>query len=245
MSHKPQITHQHFADDLDEQVDPHGFDKGHHHGHVIMPVFTLRTVLALLLFFTFMTVGLAQLEKAAAAYFGVVLPGWVNVAVAMSIATIKSLIVAGYFMQLKYDNPLNSVIMLFCVFALSLFLGFTAIDLGLRGTVYPYKAGEITAGGTGNVTRTEIVDGKPVKVTVSKALYQFAADQFLEKVGPKRFEEIKAAVAHGHGPHEDHGPTSNSPNASRPRSGTTPGLFDDKAAETAGEHSGGGHGAAH
>jgi hypothetical protein len=67
----------------------------------------------------------------------------------MSIAVVKSLLVMAYFMQLRYDNPINTVAMLFCFFALGLFLMFTGLDLFTRGWVYDFKSGPVVAGGTG------------------------------------------------------------------------------------------------
>src|SRR5262245_27997689 len=104
-------THEHFAEHPDEQVDPHGFSSGHSHGHVILSAFTLRVVLGTLLLFTVLTVFCAQFEIYIEHVTGVILPHWVNVVIAMSIACVKSVIVAAYFMQLKYDNPINTVIM--------------------------------------------------------------------------------------------------------------------------------------
>ncbi|GEM_PF-455498 len=144
MAHAPAPTAAAF-----DEMDPHG---SHHHGqhasHVIVGPFILRTILAFLLFFTVLTVGLAQFEVWIEHALGIVLPWWVNVLVAMSIATVKSIMVMAYFMQLKYDNPINSVLMLFCFFALGLFLLFTGLDLFSRGSIVSYKSGPIVAGGT-------------------------------------------------------------------------------------------------
>src|SRR5262252_11201992 len=83
-----------------DELDPHGFDKGHKHGHghVIVGPFTLRAVLAALLVFTVLTVFLAQAEVWAPGYFHIELPWWVNVVGAMSIAVVKALLVMGFFM---------------------------------------------------------------------------------------------------------------------------------------------------
>ncbi len=241
---KHELTHEHFAESTDEQVDPHGFSKGHGHGHVILSLFTLRMVLAALLAFTALTIFCAQGEKLIEALTGVVMPHWVNVVVAMSIATVKSVIVAAYFMQLKYDNPINTVIMLFCLFALALFLGFTTLDLGARDRIYEFKAGEIQAGGLGGVDRTETQNGETVKVAISGPLYQFPAQHLKEKLRNRlaatykdpaeldravdaKFEEIREEVmSHGHPRHGPAHPAGSTPDQSRSRTGPTPGLFD-------------------
>lgn len=119
------------------------------HGHVIVPAFTLRAVLTILLFFTLLTVGAAQAEQWVAHTFNIIIPQWVNVFVALSIATVKTILVVMFFMQLKYDNPMNTLIFVFTVLTVAFFLGFTALDLGKRGTIDRAKAQYIIPGGTG------------------------------------------------------------------------------------------------
>ncbi|MBL0869477.1 MAG: cytochrome C oxidase subunit IV family protein [Phycisphaerales bacterium] len=135
----------------------HGSSHGAHgggHGHHIVPRRVLLLVLGILMFFTLATVGAALAEQWIAATFNIVIPQWVNVAVALSIAVVKSIVVAAFFMQLKYDNPVNSLVVVFTLFCFAFFLGFTMIDLGNRGIIYDYKGQHITRGGTGNLTRT-------------------------------------------------------------------------------------------
>lgn len=128
-------------------ADSHGHDESH--SHVIVGPGTLRTILVFLLFFTVLTVAFAELEVYIEHSMGILLPWWVNVIGAMAIAVVKSILVMAYFMQLKYDNPLNTLVMLFCFFALGLFLMFTGLDLFSRGLVYDFKSGPVIAGGTG------------------------------------------------------------------------------------------------
>lgn len=119
------------------------------HGHFIVPAFTLRSVLLILLFFTLLTVGAAKGEQWISSTFNVVIPQWMNVFIALSIATVKTILVVTFFMQLKYDNPMNTLIFVFTVLTVAFFLGFTAIDLGQRGTLDPRKAVNLMPGGTG------------------------------------------------------------------------------------------------
>src|SRR5690606_17437377 len=128
-----------------DSQDRHGHD--HDHGHVIVSTFTLINVLAVLLVLTILTVFASRAEVWIAETFEVFIPQWVNVAIAMSIAVVKGSLVCLFFMQLKYDKPLNGAIFLFCLFAAALFLGLTSIDLGQRATVYEWKAGEVSPGG--------------------------------------------------------------------------------------------------
>jgi len=129
-----------------EHFDAHGHKD---HGHTIVSVATLRTVLALLLFFTLLTVGATQLEIWIASTFNVLIPQWVNVFVALSIAAVKTTIVVMFFMQLRYDNPLNTMIFVFTILTVFFFLGFTSLDLGNRGTIDRFKSYYIEPGGTG------------------------------------------------------------------------------------------------
>lgn len=119
------------------------------HGHFIVPLPTLRAVLLALLFFTLLTVGLSKGEAIIAETFNFVIPQWVNVVVAMSIACVKTAIVVMFFMQLKYDNPLNAMIFIFTLMTVCFFLAFTMIDLGNRGTLDRLRARYQVPGGTG------------------------------------------------------------------------------------------------
>lgn len=147
-----------------DPLDPHGTHAGHHHGHVIVPTRVLLGVLLALLVFTILTVAAAQAEEWFSATFHVAFPQLLNVAIALSIAVIKSILVAMYFMQLKYDDPLNSIIFLFCLFAFGLFLFFAMTDMGSRGALYSYKQNEIIAGGTGLSIPQVNTDGKPIVI---------------------------------------------------------------------------------
>jgi caa(3)-type oxidase subunit IV len=176
-------------------------DHGHSHGHVIVPPITLATILGLLLFFTLLTVGAAQAEIWAMNYFNITLPGWVNIVGAMTIATIKCVLVMAYFMQLRYDSPLNTIVMLFTILGVGLFIGFTSLDLLTRNRVYADKATIVVPGGTG-------VDA--------------AKKKKLEAWGPEKFAAIKAVVKHDHHGHEDH--NANTGSRSRSVTGLTGAL---------------------
>ena len=145
-------AHAHAAQAFDPD-DPH--HEIEHHGHVIIRPRTLVAVLLALLVFTVTTVFCSRFEVWFAHKFDVDIPQIVNVLICLSIAVVKSILVAMFFMQLKYDNPLHTIIFLFCLFALSLFLFFSMTDLGTRAIVYPFKSGEIQQGGLGVNTTDE------------------------------------------------------------------------------------------
>lgn len=161
-----------------DELDPHGFEKpghGQHHSHVIVGPFTLRSVLALLMVLTVLTVGQAQAELWFSGAFDIKFPLWVNIVVVMGIATVKALFVMAFFMQLRYDNPLNTIIMCFCFFAMALFLGFTSMDLLTRGRVNDWKEGPVVAGGTG--AGIESANGQPLTIAAkTRYMEKFLAE---------------------------------------------------------------------
>ena len=130
-----------------DPTDPHGFHADDTHGHVILSPFTLISVLVALMIFTILTVFASRFEVWAAEAFNMEIPQWVNVVIAMSFAVIKGVLVLMFFMQLKYDTPLNSIIFITCLLAFACFIGFTAIDLFSRDSIDREREGEIQVGG--------------------------------------------------------------------------------------------------
>jgi cytochrome c oxidase subunit IV len=201
-------------------AEPEFGSHGHAHGHTIVPLITLRMILASLMFFTLLTVGLAQLEIFLAHQFNIVLPQILNVFVALSIATIKTTIVVMYFMQLKYDNPINTMVFLFTVLTVAFFLGFTALDLGNRQTVDRFKGQYVVDGGTGldgsgmPITQKAKSDGKSAKGAHGKDAHDAHG---------KHVEPFDAIAKGGYMPEQPD--VGSSPQRSRPVAGLTlPGL---------------------
>ena len=100
-------TLQHVADDEHEE---HGL------AHV-MPVRILVGVFLALVLLTVLTV--------VATFFPT---GSLEIWISLGIATIKASLVAGYFMHLRYDNPLNAVLFAFGLLFVALFVGFLLLD---------------------------------------------------------------------------------------------------------------------
>jgi cytochrome c oxidase subunit 4 len=202
--------HAHTASSFDP-VDPHHFSElGEHHGHHVTPWQTLLGVLLVLLFFTGLTVFTAQAETYLIREMGWHIPNWVNIAIAMSIATVKALFVIAVFMALKYENPLYTIVFLFCIFAFALFLGLTGLDLDNRGRVYEWKQQSINFGGTGvNVQHPggTIIDydGQKIEMKLggfSGSLAQNLKDAYIKAAGIteeeywRRWEEANHIHAH-------------------------------------------------
>jgi len=161
------------------EFDAHGHKD---HGHVIVSSATLRLVLLALLFFTLLTVGAAQFEGWISEVFNVAIPNWFNVAVCLTIASIKTILVVLFFMQLKFDNPLNSMIFIFTIVTVAFFLGFTMLDLGNRDTLDPIKARYVQEGGMGlgntYVAKGSVDEGQTIPITVAAVLAAKAKGTF-------------------------------------------------------------------
>lgn len=129
-------------------------DSASHHGHIIVASSTLMVVLLALVCLTLLTVGAALLEAWVVETFHVQpeIATAINVTVCLAIAAVKTTLVVLFFMQLKYDNPINGMIFLFCLGAVACFLGFTMLDLGNRGTIDRFKAEYVQPGGMGIAT---------------------------------------------------------------------------------------------
>jgi len=85
-------------------------------------------ILIILLILTCITVAASYVQ------FG---SGMANVAIALTIATIKATLVALFFMHLLHDRPMNSVIIVMAFAFLGLFLGFDYTDVASREALLP------------------------------------------------------------------------------------------------------------
>lgn len=224
--------------------DPHGIMGDHAHGHPVVGWRTQLAVLLILLFFTFTTVLFYNAEQWVESAFQIHLPWWVNVVGAMSIATVKAVLVCMFFMQLKYDKALNTFAMLFCLFCVALFLTFSMIDLETRDRVVAWKGEEVASGGTGVGLDTPAIDDtfsmrlSPHINTGGTSLVEFRRAQHLEAKGTEEafwdehyhhhpehrhsLDEANYFEALGYG-HHDELPDAN---RSWSRTGLTEGLFD-------------------
>ncbi len=101
-------------------------------GHVV-PAKLLVGVLLALLVLTVVTVAVSYIHL-----------GPFNLAVALVIAMIKALLVATFFMHLRWDKPFNAVVFAATLFFLGIFIGFCVLDTQeyqhLRDTSYEDEA---------------------------------------------------------------------------------------------------------
>ncbi|KAA0213956.1 MAG: hypothetical protein DYG94_03225 [Leptolyngbya sp. PLA3] len=236
-----------------DQMDPHGF-QGTHADHVIVDWRILLGVLLALLFLTALTTTFASLEQWAAGEFSIHIPHWINVVGALSIAVIKASLVCMFFMQLRYDKPLNTMVFLFCLLALGVFLGLTSLDLGGRGEVYGFKQGTISPGGDAQSVTLSLGAarvGPRYDTTMGKSMVEFARQRYIDRYnamgvdGQAKWAEEMAhhLEGHGHGHSDADLPDANH---SFTRVGVTPHLYDEHdpvaaGEKPAGESSSGGH----
>ncbi|MEQ8850568.1 MAG: cytochrome C oxidase subunit IV family protein [Phycisphaerales bacterium] len=235
-----------------DPLDPHGSNHAEgHEGHVIVGWKTQLTVLIALLILTALTVNVAQAEVLIMDALDITLPHWVNIVGAMLIATVKATLVCMFFMQLKYDKPLNSIVFGFCLFCVFLFLFFAILDLTHRDTIRPEKAQVIVPGGTGVGLNQTVQDGTwsagigPRPTINNQPITDFRFEQTLVNKyngdAEKMWASYYAKQDHPHR-HEldsenyfhalgfDHADEPSTDDRSRPRYGTTPDLFAERAA---------------
>jgi cytochrome c oxidase subunit 4 len=211
--------HAHGAPHPEEAVHAAGAAETlHHHGHTIVPASTLMAILMALLFFTLLTVGASKFELLISHTFNWHIPALFNVGVALSIAVIKTTLVVLFFMQLKYDSPVNGMIFIYCLITVSFFLGFTMLDLGNRGTIDRFKAVAIVEGGTG-------IDSPAAQAigATNQPITKIAHDAAIAN------GTYDPAQAHhvGHGAHQE--VERSSPQRSRPLTGLTPDVQEEAA----------------
>lgn len=114
----------------------HGGHDAHHGGpdHVphVTPLSTYFAVFGTLVVLTIITVAVSRYDFGAA-----------NLFIAMLVATIKGTVVAAYFMHLKGDEKMNTVLLCSAFVFLAIFIGLTGIDVLRRGQADPMEAKRI------------------------------------------------------------------------------------------------------
>ncbi len=105
-----------------EIADRHAQAGEHDHGG---PALYAKTLIALLIL-TAITVAAAYVDL-----------GSGNVVVALTIATIKAMLVALFFMHLLWDKPVNAIIAMAGFLFLGIFLMFCLLDFDSRNNYFP------------------------------------------------------------------------------------------------------------
>ena len=93
----------------------------HEHENSIVSVRTYSLVWIILLIFTGITVAVARMHL-----------GAFSVLTALTIASIKALLVLMFFMHLKYERPIFRAMFMVAVITLTVFIGITFFDVAFR-----------------------------------------------------------------------------------------------------------------
>ena len=106
-----------------DHASDHSHDDGEVHAHVNSPLFMIA-IFAALIVLTVLTVAVSYVDLGAA-----------NTFVAILVATIKASLVATFFMHLKGDKALHSIIFIGAFVFLAIFIGLSNDDLSTRAQV--------------------------------------------------------------------------------------------------------------
>ena len=102
----------------------HAEQHGSEHGHHIIPKSLLFKVFGALVVLTILTVAVAQVDL-----------GPLNIPVALAVAGAKASLVVTFFMALKYDKKVNTLVFSIGVLFVVVFLTFTLFDTAFRGAL--------------------------------------------------------------------------------------------------------------
>jgi len=102
------------------------------HHHHIVPKKVLLTVFGGLVFLTVLTVFTSRIDL-----------GAFNLPLALAIALTKTSLVLAFFMALKYDNRVNTLVFSIGAIFVVVFLVFTLLDTAMRGSLGMMEAGTI------------------------------------------------------------------------------------------------------
>jgi cytochrome c oxidase subunit 4 len=151
---------------LHDTIDPHetlSTEEAHeHHAHVT-PFWPRVWVFMVLLVLTALTVWSSNIHSFWIGNTLIELGPMAHITIALVIATVKAVLVAMYFMHLKYDTPMNTAVVGATVFGVVLFIGLTLADMGARDVLDRAQHQTIMRGGTSHMVRDD--QGRPTFIT--------------------------------------------------------------------------------
>ena len=100
------------------EAHTHDHDHDHDEPHAV-PLGFLTLVFVALMALTWVTVAATWVNL-----------GELNIYIAMGIAFVKATLVGAYFMHLRWDSPLNGVILIGSLLFVTLFIAFASVDKG-------------------------------------------------------------------------------------------------------------------
>ena len=133
--------------------------------HHTLPLSLYYKVFGALIFFTVLTVGISYMNLGSASVY-----------VALFVAVIKAGLVIGFFMHLKYDDRLYSLVGVIVLFFVICFFGLTFSDIATRDS--------IQSDWSNHVLQEEIIDKSPQEgCSDPKSCYQIRQHNFMSQKG--------------------------------------------------------------
>ncbi|MEO1128329.1 MAG: cytochrome C oxidase subunit IV family protein [Planctomycetota bacterium] len=173
-----------------DNIDPHEYlasDElpGHEHAHHVhvTPFWTMFWVFMILLFLTALTVWSSRLHYFSIGNTLIEFGATAHILMALAIAAIKSVLVAAYFMHLKYDKPIMTIVVGSTIFGVVLFLGLTLADLDTRSMTAKIEAQEIYKGGNLQLFAGETGPERAVKEKADMNVVTYASENAAAKDG--------------------------------------------------------------
>ncbi|HBS28335.1 MAG TPA: hypothetical protein DEB06_02540 [Phycisphaerales bacterium] len=137
-------THHHHTIDPDETLSE--TEAHEHHAHVT-PFWPMLWVFVVLLVLTALTVWTSNIHGFWIGNTHIEFGATPHIIMALIIATVKAVLVAAYFMHLKYDRPMNTVVVGATIFGVVLFIGLTLADMHARSINDSVDMRKIVQGG--------------------------------------------------------------------------------------------------
>jgi len=175
---------------LHDTIDPHEYlasDEmpGHEHEHHVhvTPFWTMFWVFVILLFLTALTVWSSRVQEFYIGNTTIELGGTAHIVMALVIAIVKGALVGAYFMHLKYDKPVMSIVVGSTLFGVVLFIGLTLGDLSGRGVVGKDEAGEIHKGGNLQLFAGETGEKAAIEEKADMNVVEYARQKAIAAAG--------------------------------------------------------------
>jgi cytochrome c oxidase subunit 4 len=175
---------------LGHEAHDHGHGEGHDHGHDdgavhahISSVKFYIGILAALMVFTLLTVGVASIEL-----------GKLNLVVAVVIASMKATLVVLFFMHLKYDNKFNATMLVCGLLFIGVFFAYTLNDTDTRGALDEAQGSQILPS-----------SGVPAPGGMGDAGFTYSPERSHENVMAPKVPAAHAGAHGGHGGEAPHG----------------------------------------
>lgn len=184
-----------------EHHNGHGHDD--HHVHVI-PFRTMFITFIALLMLTALTVWTSRM------YFGEM----IDLYIALAIATVKATLVCAFFMHLKYEKPLNTIVLCSTLLGIVLFIGLSMLDLDSRGWDERRERGEIYTGGrlelnAGQLPPFELKPGAEPRPKAAMNIVELARQHAEQMAANEHLGKHSSDDAHGSDDGHDHAPQGN------------------------------------